>query len=29
MIKETVKYPPKKKFSEVDFIKLYCAMNFI
>ena len=26
MIKETVKYP---KFSEVDFIKLYCAMNFI
>ncbi len=25
MIKETVKYP---KFSEVDFIKLYCAMNF-
>ena len=26
MIKETVKY---SKFSEVDFIKLYCAMNFI
>ncbi len=25
MIKETVKYP---KFSEVDFIKLYCVMNF-
>lgn len=25
MIKETVKYP---KFSEIDFIKLYCAMNF-
>lgn len=25
MIKENVKYP---KFSEVDFIKLYCAMNF-
>ena len=25
MIKETVKYP---RFSEVDFIRLYCAMNF-
>lgn len=25
MIKEAVKYP---RFSEVDFIKLYCAMNF-
>ena len=25
MIKETVKYP---RFFEVDFIKLYCAMNF-
>ena len=25
MIKETIKYP---KFSEIDFIKLYCAMNF-
>ena len=25
MIKETVKYP---EFSEIDFIKLYCAMNF-
>ncbi len=25
MIKETFKYP---KFSEVDFIRLYCAMNF-
>ena len=25
MIKESVKYP---KFSEVDFIRLYCAMNF-
>lgn len=25
MIKENVKYP---KFSEVDFIRLYCAMNF-
>lgn len=25
MIKETVKYP---KFSETDFIRLYCAMNF-
>lgn len=25
MIKETVKYP---EFSEVDFIRLYCAMNF-
>lgn len=25
MIKETVKYP---KFSEIDFIKLYCAINF-
>ena len=25
MIKETVKYP---EFSEIDFIRLYCAMNF-
>ena len=25
MIKEAVKYP---RFSKVDFIKLYCAMNF-
>ena len=25
MIKETVKYP---KFSEIDFIRLYCAINF-
>ena len=25
MIKEIVKYP---EFSEIDFIRLYCAMNF-
>ena len=25
MIKEIVKYP---KFSEVDFIRLYCAVNY-
>lgn len=25
MIKETIKYP---RFSETDFIRLYCAINF-